>query len=299
MSAEVKSYRWSDKPVAAKQSIALVLISLLIVFLGVRFRAKFKTGSNVHAFTQGRTDQSKGKTAQEIAKSGSVPAGGINKASHFQVRGSTQASAQHQNAIQERPLFDGMTATLEVATLQSLSSNSGDASAEVTVIGIIPGDVSPADAEGVTGATLHGQFQSNYDTKRMQILFRELVTPDGRHYPVTGVAMDMEGQSVGVPADYSSGMGLRILGATIGTVITTAETVETSRIIENGAGQDALLGSQLNQAIATSSQGASSTISDEATHDLKNHKAELSLPPGTHFQVKVRPTPGARTGDSS
>jgi hypothetical protein len=299
MSAEVKAYRWSDKPVAAKQGFFFIFISLLVIVLWFRFSSKLKHHSDVHAFTQGRADHAGGKTAQDIAKSGSVGTGGMSKTSHFQTRGSVAASNPRQNSVQERPLFDGMTASLEVATVHSISSNSGDPSVEATVIGVLPGDVSPSDASDITGATLHGQFQSNFDTKRVQILFKELVTSDGRRYPVSGVAMDMNGQAIGVPADYSSGMGLRILGATIGTVIATSETVGTSRIIENGAGQDALMTSQLNQALATTSQGATSTISDEATRGLKNQKAVLSLPAGTHFRVKVRPTAQAQTGASS
>jgi hypothetical protein len=299
MSAQVQSYRWSDKPVAAKQVIAGALILLLIGVLVLRFRAKFISSSEVHAFTQAKQEHSKSQTEQDIKTSGSVAAGGINKAAHLPARGSARPPSQHQNSIQERQLFDGMTATLEVTIDQSISTSSGDSSVDATVVVILPGDVSSSDAEGIANAKLHGQFQANFETKRMQIQFRELTMPDGRKYAVSGFATDLDGQGVGVPADYSSGMGLRILGATLGTVISTAEIVATSRVIENGAGQDALMASQLNQAITTSSQGATATISDEATRELKNEKAVLSLPAGTHFRVKIRPTAQTQTGGST
>jgi hypothetical protein len=299
MSAEVRNYRWSSKPVMATQSLFFVGAMLLVFILCFRFYSKMKKQSEVHAFTQAKSDHTATKTNEALAKSGSVPSGGLSKTPRYQVRGSVATNPRHQNVIQERPLFDGMTVTIEVATLQSVSSNSGDPSMDAQVVAAVAGDTSPPDMDGILGATLHGQFQPNFDTKRLHVVFRELVTQDNRHYPISGIGLDMDGEAIGVPGDYSSGMGLRILGATIGTVISTAETVGTSRIIENEAGQDALLGSQLNQAITTTTQGATTTISDEATHDLKNQKAVLSLPAGTHFRVKIRETTESRTGGSS
>jgi hypothetical protein len=288
MSAQVRSYRWSDKPVAAKQTIVTVLLTILVAILILRFRSKIRSKSEVHAFTQSKQNHSQGQTLDAIKSSGSVPPGKLVKGVRAQATGNNSSSNQHAPTIQVRPLFDGMTATLLGSISQAISSNSGDSSVMAIVVGLLPGDVSEGDAEGIEGATLHGQFVSNFETKKVQIQFRDLVTPDGRTYAVSGVALDMDGKSIGVPADYSSGIGYRLLGATLGTVISTAEIAATSRVIENEAGQEALMSSQLNQAITTSSQGATTTISDEATRDLKNHKATLSLPAGTQFQVKLK-----------
>jgi hypothetical protein len=287
MSAQVQSYRWSDKPVAAKQSIVTVLLTVLVAILILRFRSKIRSKSDVHAFTLSKQNHSQGQTSEGIKSSGSVSPGKLTKVAP-RARGNSNNQNQHGSNIQVRPLFDGMTATLMGAISQAISSNSGDSSIVATVVDLLPGDVSSSDAEGIQGATLRGQFVSNFETKKVQIQFRELVTPDGRTYAVSGVAMDTDGKSIGIPADYSSGIGYRLLGATLGTVINTAEIAATSRVIENEAGQEALMSSQLNQAITTSSQGATTTISEEATRDLKNHKATLSLPAGAQFQVKLR-----------
>jgi hypothetical protein len=287
MSAQVQSYRWSDKPVAAKQSIVTVLLTVLVAILILRFRSKIRSKSDVHAFTLSKQNHSQGQTSEGIKSSGSVSPGKLTKVAP-RARGNSNNQNQHGSNVQVRPLFDGMTATLMGAISQAISSNSGDSSIVATVVDLLPGDVSSSDAEGIQGATLRGQFVSNFETKKVQIQFRELVTPDGRTYAVSGVAMDTDGKSIGIPADYSSGIGYRLLGATLGTVINTAEIAATSRVIENEAGQEALMSSQLNQAITTSSQGATTTISEEATRDLKNHKATLSLPAGAQFQVKLR-----------
>jgi hypothetical protein len=287
MSAQVQSYRWSDKPVAAKQSIVTVLLTVLVAILILRFRSKIRSKSDVHAFTLSKQNHSQGQTSEGIKSSGSVSPGKLTKVAP-RARGNSNNQNQHCSNVQVRPLFDGMTATLMGAISQAISSNSGDSSIVATVVDLLPGDVSSSDAEGIQGATLRGQFVSNFETKKVQIQFRELVTPDGRTYAVSGVAMDTDGKSIGIPADYSSGIGYRLLGATLGTVINTAEIAATSRVIENEAGQEALMSSQLNQAITTSSQGATTTISEEATRDLKNHKATLSLPAGAQFQVKLR-----------
>jgi hypothetical protein len=297
MSAQMQSYRWSDKPVAAKQALLVVLIGLITIVLVFRFKAKEKAKSESHAFTQSAHDHSGGQTAKDIAQSGAVQKGSIAKTSVTQSRGGGGSAASHsKNGIQERPLFDGLPVTMDVVLAQAISSSSGDLSAEANVLAILPSDGSQSSFDGMEGAKLDGQFQPNFESKRMQIQFRELVTPDGRRYSVSGVAMDSDGESIGVTADYSSGMGMRILGATLGTAISTAEVVVTSRVIENGAGADALVSSQLNQAITSSAQGATSTISDEATHDLKNTKPMLSLSAGTHFRVKLRQTAQTQTG---
>jgi hypothetical protein len=185
---------------------------------------------------------------------------------------------------------------LETELQQSLSSSSGDTSLEVSVVAMLPGEGSQAADSSIQGAKLSGQFQPNFETKRMMIQFRELVTSDGRRYAVSGFALDFDGQSSGVPADYSSGMATRILGATLGTAISTAEIVATSRVIENGAGQDALMSSQLNSAISSSTQGATSTISEEATKGLKSQRAVLSLSAGVHFRVKLRQVMQGQSG---
>jgi hypothetical protein len=295
MSAQVQSYRWSDKPVAAKQSIVTVLLTVLVAILILRFRSKIRSKSDVHAFTLSKQNHSQGQTSEGIKSSGSVSPGKLTKVAP-RARGNSNNQNQHGSNIQVRPLFDGMTATLMGAISQAISSNSGDSSIVATVVDLLPGDVSSSDAEGIQGATLRGQFVSNFETKKVQIQFRELVTPDGRTYAVSGVAMDTDGKSIGIPADYSSGIGYRLLGATLGTVINTAEIAATSRVIENEAGQEALMSSQLNQAITTSSQGATTTISEEATRDLKNHKATLSLPAGAQFQVKLRQSAQGSSG---
>jgi type IV secretory pathway VirB10-like protein len=153
-----------------------------------------------------------------------------------------------------------------------------------------------AASDSIQGAKLIGQFQPNFDTKRLQIQFREFVAPDGKHWAVAGIAMDEEESAVGVPADFSSGMGTRVLGATIGTAITTAETVATTRVLQNETGNDAILTQQLTQAATSSAQNATSNIGDEATRDLKNKKAVLSLPTGTQFKVKLRAISGGQGG---
>jgi hypothetical protein len=296
MSAQVKSYRWSDKPVAAKQSILTVLLLIVGGVLVFKFRARQRALSEVHAFTQGKKDHSTTQTAQDISKSGSVAKGAINKTSRYQSRAGGAPSNRNEKGIQERPVFDGLTVVLETELQQSLSSSSGDTSLEVSVVAMLPGEGSQAADSSIQGAKLSGQFQPNFETKRMMIQFRELVTSDGRRYAVSGFALDFDGQSSGVPADYSSGMATRILGATLGTAISTAEIVATSRVIENGAGQDALMSSQLNSAISSSTQGATSTISEEATKGLKSQRAVLSLSAGVHFRVKLRQVMQGQSG---
>jgi hypothetical protein len=288
MSAQIiHSYRWTDKPVRLVQTLYAVGIATLVILLMVRFNAKFKAHPHVHAFTQPKSSATDAQVEKEMENTGVV---------HNPL--ARQASAEHASGraaatIQERPLFDGMLVTLEVQLEQSLSSASGDSSVEATVIAALPGENSAEILDGIAGSKLSGTFQSNFDTKRMAIQFQELRTPDGRSYAVAGVAFTADDQSLGVLADYASGTGLRLLGAGLGTVINTAQQVETARVLQNETAQDGFATQELNQALSQTGNQAGASISDAATHELKNTKAVLSLMAGTRFQVKLRAVNGA------
>lgn len=196
-------------------------------------------------------------------------------------------------AIIERPLFDGLTVTVNAELLNAVSSHAADSPVEARVLGIVPdettSDVDPTAAEG---AKLSGQMTVNMAMKRLGFVFTELVSREGRSYGVSGNAFDAETKTMGIAADYSSGLGPRLLGVGLDQAINLANQVATAKVLQNST-DNSQVAQEMQAASMVVSQQASNSISAEATQGLRSTPAELSLPARTIIQVRIRATPGA------
>lgn len=294
MSGQLQSHRWSDKPFWVRQAIGAVLIILTGLFCYARFVSKTKKEPKVHTFVQSHKDQkSADEVTKKMAQSGILSAFQEIAPHHGISRGVGSGPAAKGANVQERPLFDGLLVRLEVELMRPLSSASGDSSAEVSVLSLVPSpDTADLSLDGLESAKLVGNFQPNFETGRMSFEFRQLITPSGKSYSVAAIGIDPEDEQPAIRADYSSGLASRILGSTLGTAINLAQEVTLSHVIQNPQDRQSMAMEQMNQAFTQGTSQAAASISDAATRDLRNAKPVLTMKAGKRFRVQLRSTSG-------
>jgi hypothetical protein len=144
------------------------------------------------------------------------------------------------------------------------------------------------DSSVIEQATLIGTANPNFQLKRLNLSFSELVSKEGKRFSVSGVAIDPETKTLGVKGDFSSGISSRLLGAAIGKAIITADQVATSHVLQNTANDDSVVTRELNREAHNTSVQAAGDISGEATRDLRETRPELSLPAGTQLTIRLK-----------
>lgn len=204
----------------------------------------------------------------------------------------TSKSNNTGNQVIERPLFDNLTVTLTVALEQAFSSAQGDGAVEARVLSLHrsgPTGSMSTDTSVAEGATLHGSAAANFEQKKVQIRFTELVMRDGKRFSIAGVAIDAETNSLGVTAHYSSGLASRLLGVGISQAITAADQIGMAHVLEN-TNDSSVVNRELNRMTIDANGQVVGDLGSEATKDLRDTKAELSLPAGTIFPVRLKAT---------
>ncbi len=206
-----------------------------------------------------------------------------------QIRGMThvaQTGGNHSSVL-ERPLFDGQSVIVKVRSLNPFSSNDMSQSVEVQVIESATHNSSETDFSPAIRAKLIGTALPNFSTKRLYISFTELISVEGRSYTIQGQAVDSENLSTGIDGNYSSGLSTRLFGVAIDRAIMAADQAGTaylfSAIGPNGTGTQ-----QLRSAAMDAAQQASQNISAETTKRLRETKAEITLPAGSIFFVRLQ-----------
>jgi hypothetical protein len=119
----------------------------------------------------------------------------------------------------------------------------------------------------------------------------EFVSSDGKRYAVSGFAIDPETHSVGIPAHYRSGLASRLFGAGIAKVAVLGEQVLSERVLSSPSDSGAITQS-LEKLGRESSSQATRDFSNEATKDLRETSAELSLEAGTPVTIRLKLSDG-------
>jgi len=293
-----KAFQWTDKREVSKVSAyaAGLGIAVLVALFKIRpyFVEQYAVNPFVHGNEATRTGKDSGLKHSEDNRIDGFERSGGQSNGRSRARGfgggSSGSRAQSKAMIIDRPLFDGSSVLLKAAISQSLSSNQAGGPVEAKLID--GADLSAADERStLVGATLVGTANANLETKRYLIQFNELITTDGKRYPVTAYAFDEATQTAGVPGDFSSGTVTRIAGAILGRAIEVGDTVGTGKILEN-TGTQSVASAQVNQAFLEANHEATNEISEQATQGLRTTKAELSLSAGTVFSLKLKASDG-------
>ena len=188
----------------------------------------------------------------------------------------------------ERPLLDGLTVTVTAVLSRGISSLEAEPDVEATFGTLIRSDdTRELDDDPLKGARLTGMAFPNLDLKRMVLKFSELVTRDGRQYAIQATAIDPETQTQGVPADYSSGLGSRLAGVGISRVITAGDQILMAKVMPDNS-RASLVQQAAQESARQMNDQAANDISLEATRNLRETKAELSLPARTPLTLRLR-----------
>ena len=291
--AIVRSFNWSSKiQVEQKKAYAIGLLAVL-GFTFIKIRPYFEEKPVYKVFVNGKDPKTDSK--KPPPGNGQVPPGprlGTAFDNLLAQRlkglgGASATSSKPKNFVIERPLFDGAMVTLKAVLMESISSNAGSAGIRARLID--GGDLGGSyEVSFLKDAILSGAGSAYFDSKLYTMQFSSLLTPEGKDYAVTAFAFDEGKQMVGVPANYSSGLPARIAGAVISQAIQVGQDVGTARVLNNTGTGDSVATMEMSQALISTSQQASGDIGTESTSTLRGTKAELSLPAGTIFTVKLK-----------
>jgi hypothetical protein len=297
MKVSVDKFKWTDKPELSREH---VLIAAILAVFGIgyfKLKPYFETNSTV--ITQNLRVESHSIPKSILERFGVVHKNGkdIHGAGSASFSNSRGGAGAGRRSVVERTLFDGTEVTLTGILQGGISSLAPENPAVVSIHALVPDQTTSGfDVSEVYGALAKGSVSENRTKKRINISFSELTNSEGRSFQVTGYAIDPETRTMGVPADYASGLGSRLLGAVLDRVITGGDQVGMSALMNGVSNNNSATSAQLQMASVATNQQASAELSDEATKDLRGTQAELSLPAGTEvtFKIKALSTGGAR-----
>ncbi len=281
------SFTWTDKTALKKSRLYIAGLALGILFVVIRLKPYFGKQEVTKPYVRDR-DAHKAQTATGDGKSKPDITGrdhGSNVHSYSTVATNNNHPVSH---LIERPLFDGLTVKIKAVILQNISSSQNDLTVDSELVGC---DDSGVDLTGLENAHLTGIGRPNLDSKHFEIQFSELITSTGKRYALVGYAIDDHDHALGVPAQYSSNLGSRIAGQTLGRGIQVGEEILTQKAFQSTGTQDQATDT-FNRSLSDSSNQATTGLSDELTKDLKNKRPELFLPAGTVFTIKLHAIEG-------
>jgi len=295
--ATVKAIKWSDKAQLRKATAYVGGFGIALILTMFKLAPYFESHPMIRVFSSSSSgDPSEKKLSDQDQKhisetQNGPPAGFLGRsfaAFHTIANpGSGQPVSRPKNSVIERPLFDGLMVTLRVVLTQSLSSNQGTPTVEAKLVD--GADLGGSyEASFLKGATLTGTSNPNFETKRYNLQFSELIGVDGKHYSVTAFAFDENAQVVGIQANYSSGLVSRLAGSVLGRVIQIGEDVGTARVLTNSGSGDSVAAMEMNRAFLDTTHEATGNISEEVTSGLRGTRPELSIPAGTVFTIKLK-----------
>lgn len=293
MSGSVQNDGWTQKATLKHNGVLGGLSLLVLLFTAFKLKPYFNNTPTVRTYT-GTGDQRQRRHSAEAAKKPDGTSLLDALPAFRQLRSGANARAigvrTHVKVI-ERPLLDGLTVTVSATLTRGISSLDPDLSVEA-VFGVLirSEETRELDDHSLQGGKLMGMAISNMDLKRMVLKFSELVTRDGRSYAIQATAIDPETQTVGVPAEYSSGLGSRLAGVGLSRVITAGDQLLMNQLMPNAGSASAV--QQAAQEVARQmNDQAANDISLEATRGLRETKAELTLPAGTTLTLRLRALP--------
>jgi hypothetical protein len=296
-----EKFRWTDKPELKREQILIVSIVAVLIVGFFKFQPYFQEPTKV-VINSEKTEQVKtpqsflekfGLTRSESSTK-NTSRNNISGGANYRGVGNTSNNA-NKNAIIERPLFDGLEVVLKGTLMNSISSLASENPADVKVTGFIPNEITQGmDDSEVMGAQLKGVVTANYAKKILNISFAQIITSHGRSYPVAGYAVDLTNKSLGIAAEYSSGLPKRLLGTVIDRAIVVGDQLGMSALISGSVADPTQAAIQM--AAMDANQQAASELSREATQDLRSTQPELSVPAGTTIAFKIRVQQGASNG---
>lgn len=310
MKARILNYSWTDKPQLSRDAAFIGILVLLGAVAFFKLKPYFTETPKVVAYNSrdSRSEKSSKEVMNELRSQtldgSKAETGGPTSLIDRYLGLSSAPSSPGERAqptrstrprIIERPLFDNLTVTLKGVLVQGYSSAQGDNAVEARVQGL--GEENPPGIEigPVDGASLVGTAGPNFELKRVNLQFSELITRDGKRFAVSGVVIDPATKTLGVVAHYSSGMTSRLLGVGLGKAIGTTDQLVRSRVLENEDDSDPI-SRELRRGAVDSGGQAANELGQEATRDLRETKAELSLGAGTPITIKLRASSGGRGG---
>ena len=289
MSSNVKNEGWPEKS-TLKSSGALGGVGVLaLLFAFFKIRPYLGSPPTVRAYNA--TDSAKAQHSGQTVKK---PESATFLDSFTRIRGVRFTTGTRSGMpkspvrIIERPLFDGLPVLVSARLARGISSLEPDLSTEADFVALIrTEETQELDDESMQGAKLMGVAVPNLDLKRMVLHFSEIVTREGRHYAVQATAIDPETQTQGVPADYSSGLPSRLAGVGISRVLTAADQILMAKLLPD-PGRASIVQQATQEAARQLNDEAANDISLEATRNLRETKAELSLAVGTSLTLRLR-----------
>lgn len=299
MSASVKSEKWTETSILQSSLYLGAAGVAVLIFAVLKLRPYFDHSPIVKIYNGG-SDQTKkkeiGTGKKEVRSSWLDSLPGSHRARDAGLGQIKSGGVSTSVKVIERPLFDGLTVTVRATLTRGISSLEPDTSVEAVYESLIRSDdTRELDDRQIQGAKLNGLAVPNLDLKRMVLHFSELVTVDGRSYAIQAAAIDPETQTQGVPAHYSSGLATRLTGVGLSRVITVGDQILMAKILPDPSG--ATIAQQTSiQAVNQMNNQAANDLSLEATRDLRETKAELTLAAGTVLTLRLRVLPEQQKG---
>ena len=293
MIGKLKLLKWTEKPSSSRDLVFIILILGFGIVLVAKLSPYF---AEKHKSVITKNIQTLPTTPKEILDAVNAPLTASSSASNGKRFVSPFAGLsggdRNKPSIVERPIFDGNAVILKVRSLNPYSSRESNPPLEVTVLSpLIREADSEQDFGPAEGAKLVGSANSNVSTKRLYINFSELITRSGRSFPIEGQAIQKETLSAGIVGDYSSGLPLRLLGVALDRTIMAADQVGMAYLFSS-IGPDGSGSQEFKKAAMETNQQASQNIAAETTKDLRETPAEISLPTGSVFYVRVKAQSG-------
>jgi len=297
MKSMIKKFIWTDKPELKREFLLIGSIVIVLVVGYFKFEPYF-------------SEQSKVITSAMQSDLAKPPQGFFNKTAlpkkeskgfsfdllqSFRVgEGSKHIEMGRASpSIVERPLFDGLEVTFEGVLLNDVSSLATENPAQIQLQRLIPEDHSASlDPTEFEGGQIRGTISPNMNKKKLNFSFSELLNKVGRSYSITGYAVGQDIKTVGVDADYSSGLFTRLLGVALNRGIVAADQIAMAKVMD-GMTDNSATSKEIQRASIETNQQASMSLSTEATKEMRETQAELSLAHGTPIFVKIRNTKGA------
>ena len=294
MTASFKQYRWTDKTTIKRHLVFGIIIALLLIVSYHKLKPYFTKQYKIIIVSRlDSNPKMSSKEQSDLARTGldSMKANHTESPSH---RSTSFLHTGGGSRVLERPPFDNTTVTLSAVLVNGVTTaqtESGLLGVEARIIDLVPDADHPSDMADISvrGAMLSGEAAPQFQLKKMNLQFTELVTQEGKHFSIAGVGIDPENKGIGISASYSSGMASRLLGVTIEHALQTADHVASTRVLENTNDSDLLHRELTRQSIESTNQPVSE-MTQEATKDLRETHAVLSLAAGTPLLVRLKAT---------
>lgn len=287
MNGKLSTFRWTDKSERSKDLIFIAIILAFGVLLVAKLAPYYQEKSRTVVYNSIQTVPN---TPKDLVEKTEARTNFIDK-TRPGVSGGAWASRKNDRknpSVAERPLFDGQSVILKVRSLNPFSSKEANQILEATVVSPFLRDTDGSIDFSITdGAKLVGTGSANFSTKRLFLTFTEMVSKEGRGYPIQAQAIDRESLASGISGDYSSGLPTRLLGIALDRAIMAADQVGTAYLFSS-IGPQGPANQEFKKAAMETNNQASQNLAAEATKDLRETSQEIALPSGSEFYVRVR-----------